>query len=252
MKGEALALAADLHLSPGEAGTAGRLRALLEAASRRASALYFLGDLFDFWVGRGMEDWKPWKDYLEVFRSSPIPLHFLAGNRDFLAGPAQLERMGIHPSPEETLVEDQAGRKWLLLHGDQLCTRDVAYQRARRLLRSLPVRGVSRALPLGWKLRLARVLRRKSQRSLSSRDPRCLVPTLEAVRARSVPGLEGILCGHLHKVGCFSRAPGEDPFLFVLPPWVEGGEWVLLEEGTPLRLGPGGEEVPWPPQEVLA
>ncbi len=251
MRNRALALAADLHLSPGAGEEAERLEEFLAQVSRRASALYILGDLFDFWVGRNMENWKEWAPVVEVFRASPVPLYFLAGNRDFLLAPFQLEGMGIHPSPEETLLEGPGGKKWLLLHGDQLCTRDLAYQRTRRFLRSLPVRGVTRLLPFGWKLRIARALRRQSARSLGGRDPVCLAPTLEAVRARLARGVDGIFCGHIHRPGRYFLPGGEEPVLFVLSPWVDRGEWVLLGEGGALRVGPQGEEIPWPPREVL-
>ncbi len=252
MTAEAIALAADLHLAPGAGEEAERLRSLLAEVSRRASRLYFLGDLFDFWVGRNMEKWGPWSAAAEVFRSSPVPLHFLAGNRDYLAGAGQLESMGIRLSPEETLLDGPGGKRWLLLHGDQLCTRDLAYQRARRFLRSLPAQGITRVLPFSLKLRIAGFLRRRSARSLVSRDPECLAPTLDAVRTRLSRGAEGILCGHLHQVGRFSLPGGEEPVLFALPPWVEKGEWALLEEDEgPKRMGPRGEEIPWPPMEVL-
>ncbi len=251
MRGEVTALAADLHLAPGAGEEAIRLRSLLEAVSRRASRLFFLGDLFDFWVGRNMENWEPWAAAREALRSSPVPLYFLPGNRDYLAGPGQLERMGIHLSPEETLLEGPKGKRWLLLHGDQLCTRDLAYQRARRFLRSFPVRGITRVLPFGLKLRIARALRRRSARSLVSRDPACLAPTPEALRTRLGRGVDGILCGHLHQAGRFSLPGEEEPVLYVLPPWVERGEWVLLEGEGPRRIGPGGGEIPWPPREVL-
>ena len=252
MKGLPPALAADLHLHPGDGESVRRLEILLETAARRASALYVLGDLFDFWVGRGMEAWEAWEGAVRLLRNSPVPLRFLAGNRDFLAGADQLDRMGLELLPEETLVEDPDGRKWLLLHGDQLCTRDRAYQRTRRLLRSLPVRELSRVLPLSWRLGAARALRKRSARSLSRRDPASLAPTLEAVRARLEGGADGILCGHVHRAGRFRLPQGERPVLFVLPPWVEAGEWVLLEEGGPRRMTAGGGEAAWPPMEVLA
>ena len=159
--------------------------------------------------------------------------------------------MGLRYSSEETLLEDPGGRKWLLLHGDQLCTRDRDYQKARRILRSLPARGVTRFLPFFMKLRVARALRKRSARSLPGRDPACLAPTREAVLPRLEGGADGILCGHVHQAGCFSLSAEKEPVLFVLPPWVERGEWVLLVEDGPRRMGPGGEEVPWPPREVL-
>ena len=240
--GATVALAADLHLDPaGDPGQGERLAALLRLAAERAGALYLLGDLFDFWVGRGMERLPAVAHCLQVLARSPLPLAFLPGNRDFLA-PAGLARVGVAALPQESPVLAGPGAPWLLLHGDQLLLGDRPYRRARLLLRSPLVPLAARLVPFSWRWALARQLRRGSERSLARRAAVPIEPEGRAVAARlRRRGARALLCGHLHRCARYGPRGEEETTLFVLPPWFRRGEWVLLEEGEVHRLDGRGK-----------
>lgn len=247
-----IALAADLHLRPGDPEGAGRFRAWLQEAGARARSLYLLGDLFDFWVGRGMERFPALADCLEALAQAPVPVHFLPGNRDFLVGPELARATGVLLSAEETRVPGSGAPAWLLLHGDQLCTRDRVYARTRRLLRSRAVARMAAVAPFRFKLLVARLLRARSRRGLPQRPQAELAPAGEAVASR-LSGLrvEGLVCGHTHRFGRFTL-PGEDrPVLHVLPPWEETGAWALLAPGGLECWDGSGRPLPWPEPEPL-
>src|SRR3546814_20973724 len=65
------------------------------------------------------------------------------GNRDFLLGEAYAQRAGMRLLEDPTRIELN-GKPVLLMHGDTLCTDDVAYQRFRAQTRD-PAWQVGRA-----------------------------------------------------------------------------------------------------------
>src|SRR5690606_41769934 len=60
-------------------------------------------------------------------------------------------------------VATLGGERVLLMHGDSLCTSDLAYMRMRRILRNPLSRFILRHLPLGRRRQLARKLRDESR-----------------------------------------------------------------------------------------
>ena len=64
-----------------------------------------------------------------------MPVYFIVGNRDFLLGQDFAERAGFSLLEDGT-VHELYGRPTLLMHGDVLCTDDVAYQTIRKQVRT--------------------------------------------------------------------------------------------------------------------
>jgi UDP-2,3-diacylglucosamine hydrolase len=128
----------DLHLCPSRPQTVGKFLAFLDGAASGAEALYILGDLFEYWAGDDdLAD--PFNaavcSALKRRSSSGTKVFFLPGNRDFLIGNGFAVATGATLLDEPYLVTI-AGTPTLLLHGDTLCTDDVAYQDFRRQIRS--------------------------------------------------------------------------------------------------------------------
>lgn len=119
---------ADLHLSEHSPALNTLFERCLDAWQGQIDALYVLGDFFDAWVGddddgdfiRGI------KTRLSAF-TAHTPVYFLHGNRDFLLGTRFADETGIRLLPESVCV-DLYGRRYVLAHGDSLCTDDTAYQ----------------------------------------------------------------------------------------------------------------------------
>ena len=59
-----------------------------------------------------------------------MPVFFARGNRDFLLGERFEQATGARLLPEQHVVT-LGGARTLLLHGDELCTADIEYQRYR-------------------------------------------------------------------------------------------------------------------------
>lgn len=159
-------LISDLHLSPEHQDGTALFEQFMHEDARDADALYVLGDLFEAWVGDDDDD-----DYvvrmINVFRSfsdAGKALFFQRGNRDFLLGERFAQRSKGQLLPDEIVVE-LAGQPTLLLHGDQLCTDDTAYQQFRNMVRSPAWQQALLSKPLAERKAIAAEMRRKSRES---------------------------------------------------------------------------------------
>src|SRR5690606_24876057 len=99
--------------------------------------------------------------------------YFVAGNRDFLAGPAFARRSGLQLLAEGS-VASVHGQRVLLMHGDSLCTDDVGYQRMRRILRHPITRRLLLALPRHRREQIGRSLRARSAAATGRKDAKIM------------------------------------------------------------------------------
>jgi UDP-2,3-diacylglucosamine pyrophosphatase LpxH len=182
---------ADLHLHPDDEP---RLESLLAWASALAGVprLVILGDLFDVWVGPAQARQRASGRVVEALAALAARgtrVEIVPGNRDFLLD-AVFERLtGARLWPAGVLARVPGGASVLLIHGDELCTRDLAYQRMKRVLRSRIVRAVSRRSPHSvarWAAARGYGLARSRPSHGSSRRRRPCRPTrFERSRARA-------------------------------------------------------------------
>ena len=122
----------DLHLDDARPQVTDLFGRFIDDEARGADALYILGDLFEAWVGD--DDPSDTGAFvaakLRSLSGSGVPVHFMHGNRDFLVGQAYAAQAGMTLLPDPAVVVLN-GRPVLLMHGDTLCTDDVAYQQFR-------------------------------------------------------------------------------------------------------------------------
>lgn len=126
----------DLHLDRDRPERVQLFIEFLNHRAQGADALYILGDLFEYWLGDDdrVAALQAAIDALRDYAQSTAT-YFIHGNRDFLIGDDFSQYTHITILPDETLI-DLYGRPTLLLHGDSLCTDDVDYQQAKKMLRS--------------------------------------------------------------------------------------------------------------------
>jgi len=227
-------IVADLHLDLGDAEGPRVFLGWL-AAQRGIPRLVVLGDLFDVWVGRAQERLPLGPAVLDALRdlvASGTRLEILHGNRDFLLDRSFEERTGARVHPQGVVGLAAGDKRILLIHGDELCTKDLGYQRLKRVVRSSPVRALSRALPLPVATSLARKLRRSSVRALSVKLPE--EKALQESACRELAALHRartVVCGHAHRF--------RDETLS------DGTRWIVLDAlggaRDVIEVGPGGE-----------
>ena len=92
----------DAHLGLAIPGCDAREAALVEFLrdiASKGSALYIVGDLFDFWIEyrRAIRpDYFTILHELAAVREKGVSIHYLAGNHDFALGPFLRDALGIH------------------------------------------------------------------------------------------------------------------------------------------------------------
>ncbi len=191
----------DLHLSLGKPAITRRFLNFLATRARSAQALYILGDLFDAWIGD--DDNTPPNPAIRSAIQSVIgqgtPIFLQVGNRDFLLGPHFAAQTGIALLPDLAVI-DLLGTPTLLMHGDLLCTDDVAYQRFRSLSRTAEWRQNVLGKPLwlrhlaarGYRLRSVWHKRKKSP-DIMDVNPDTVITTMRAHNCLR------LIHGHTHR-----------------------------------------------------
>jgi len=220
-------LASDFHLSPDQPAVIDVFVRFVREVVSGADRFYVLGDLFEFWIGRrqlGVEGYEPVWDALSTLSATGTEVVMFHGNRDFLLGAPEAKRSGGRVTGEEEPAE-LFDRRYLLLHGDSLCTRDQKYQDSKPLLRGWIPKFLSWALPRPAALAVARRVRKTSTKSVGARPREEMEIVGEAVRERFLEGYDSLICGHVHAPG--EREYGEEggapaPVL-VLGDWSESG-----------------------------
>ncbi|MFN7156494.1 MAG: UDP-2,3-diacylglucosamine diphosphatase [Acidovorax sp.] len=218
----------DLHLQASEPATVGAFQRYL--ATTEADALFILGDLFEVWVGDdalaepGSFEAQGCAHLQSAARR--LPVYFMHGNRDFLAGTGFLAQCGITGLSDPTvLVFD--GQRYVLSHGDLLCLDDVDYQRFRVQARSAEWQAQFLAQPLATRRAQARGIRQESEARKQSGvtyadvDGPATITWLQAADAHT------LIHGHTHRPADHALAPGlrrvvlSDWDAAALPPRVE-------------------------------
>ena len=195
-------LIADLHLDVEDAASLAAFVAVLER-NAGAPRVAILGDLFEYWLGPAHAR-TPGGGHvlaaLAALTANGTAVDVVPGNRDFLLDSSFEEASGARVRRDGFVGRMPGGGRLLVLHGDELATRDRGYQRLRRVLRSRPLRWLAPRLPLGVSRTLARRLRRASTRAVAakSRDEKALQPDACAAFARAHSAAT-VVCGHAHE-----------------------------------------------------
>lgn len=224
-------IVADVHLQTNPAHPINQAfgRFLAETAPQ-AHTLYILGDLFERWLGDdiGLEEYAPTIAQLRALTASGTAVKLLYGNRDFLMREAFWDTTGIQPLPEVVLTE-LYGHKVIMCHGDELCTLDTAYQKARGKLRNRFVQWLLLHMPAERRRKVGEKLRQKSMEENQHKDPALMDVDENTVLAwfDTYPDYPHLIHGHTHKPGKHTYPNGRTRW--VLGDWhAEGGQYLKV------------------------
>ncbi|HUA79125.1 MAG TPA: UDP-2,3-diacylglucosamine diphosphatase [Dyella sp.] len=229
-------LISDLHLDDSRPHITSLFEQYLASDEvRHADALYILGDLVEAWVGDDDDTELPQRiaRATRAVREAGVPVYFMAGNRDFLLGEAFAERAGF-TLLEDGVVHDFYGTPTLLMHGDVLCTDDVAYQAVRRNVRTPAWKAQVLAMPLEARRALAAKARADSRAHTSSTQETIMDVNAGAVNeAMRHARVTHLIHGHTHRPAIHRfELDGQQAERIVL------GDW--YEQGSVLRVAPEG------------
>ena len=242
-------IVSDLHLDAARpAITECFLRFLREEAAS-AQALYILGDLFEAWVGddETTEPAQAVRAGLHALTQSGVPVFFLRGNRDFLVGPRFAAETGVQLLPDPSVVSLH-GQPTLLMHGDLLCTDDLAYQSFRNQVRDPTWQAQFLAQPLPARQAFAaqaRAASQKHQQGLKNARQLEAITDVNEDAVRSTLqryGVTRLIHGHTHRPAIHALRLGKQSAQRIVL-----GDW--YEQGSVLRLDSDGislESLPLP------
>jgi UDP-2,3-diacylglucosamine hydrolase len=230
---------ADLHLDPGRPQITELFERYLAGDEvRRADALYILGDLVEAWIGDDDDAELPARiaAATRAVRDAGVPVYFMAGNRDFLLGPTFAERAGL-ALLDDGAVHDIQGRPTLLMHGDVLCTDDLAYQAVRRQVRTPEWQAQVLAMPLQARRAFAAKAREDSKAHTGSTMESIMDVNADAVaEAMRKAHVTRLIHGHTHRPAVHDfQLDGAPAQRIVL------GDW--YEQGSVLRVDAAGAEL---------
>jgi len=216
----------DLHLSPKRPQSTKWFTDFLEREALDARALYILGDLFDYWIGDDAIDLLGQSTAvaaLSRYSKEQSNLYFMAGNRDFLVGPAFAEMTGCTLLSDETLV-DLNEEAVLLMHGDSLCTADLEHQRFRKMVLDPEWQRSFLALPAEQRFALALDARNQSDLHKSMTSMEIMDVTESAVQAvLRKHKVTRLIHGHTHRPAKHSlQIDGQPGSRIVLGDWYSG------------------------------
>lgn len=218
---------ADLHLDPSRPQITELFEHYLASDEvRHADALYILGDLVEAWIGDDDDAELPQRiaTAIRAVRDTGVPVYFMAGNRDFLLGETFAQRAGLNLLDDGT-VHDLYGRSTLLMHGDLLCTDDVAYQSVRRQVRTQQWQAQILAMPLEARRAFAAKAREDSRAHTGATQESIMDVNADAVQqALRHAGVTRLIHGHTHRPAVHTlQLDGHPAERIVLGDWYEHG-----------------------------
>ena len=192
----------DLHLTPERPATIEYFLSFLQNQAKEAEATYILGDLFEYWIGDDAAPLLGAGPILEAMKtlSQQMPCFFIAGNRDFLVGDLFAQQSGFTILEDESIVK-LYGVDTLVLHGDSLCTEDVAHQQFRTsMVTNQKWREEFLNLGIDARIESAKAARVESQKHKSQISMEIMDVTETAVEdAFRSSGVNQMIHGHTHR-----------------------------------------------------
>jgi UDP-2,3-diacylglucosamine hydrolase len=227
---------ADLHLDDSRPHITSLFEQYLAGDEvRGADALYILGDLVEAWIGDDDDAELPRRiaQATRAVRDAGVPVYFMVGNRDFLLGEAFAERAGLTLLDDGT-VHDLYGTPTVLMHGDVLCTDDVAYQTVRRNVRTPEWKAQVLAMPLDARRAFAAQARKDSRAHTGSTQETIMdVNAVAVAEAMRQAGVSRLVHGHTHRPAVHHfDLDGQTAERIVLGDWYEQGSVLTIDPNT--------------------
>ena len=224
----------DLHLQTERPEITRALRYFLTHIAPGADELYLLGDVFEAWIGDDMAN-PIVKEVAPLFRSladNGTHIFLMHGNRDFLMGSKIAHKLHATLLPELWTIEIPKRGKTLLMHGDELCIDDQAYQQFRNQVRDPVWKSDFLDKTLEERVAIAQHIRSESTKQNSTKTDAIMDVNLEfteqTVRSHNARVL---IHGHTHRPTLHTDINGADDLTrVVLGDWSSSGVYFISEK----------------------
>ena len=225
----------DLHLENERPDMTALFLAFLHKHTSPDNILYILGDFFESWIGD--DNNTAFNDLiireLKSASVSGLTIYFMRGNRDFLVGRKFLRASGCHLLPDEYVV-NLSGKPTLLMHGDTLCTDDLAYLKFRKKARNWFFQQLFLLKPLKKRIEMANAYREASKAYTSTAPDHLMdVTQHEVERVMQKHNVKYLIHGHTHRPAIHQFELDNMPATrTVLGPWHnEGSALMCFDDG---------------------
>ena len=184
-----------------------RLVNFLDSIKHKASAVYLLGDMFDFWyefktvVPKG---YTRFLGKLSELTDLGVEVHFFIGNHDIWCGDYLETECGVilHREPMTTEI---CGKEFYLAHGDGLGDRDTGFKLLRTLFHSHTMQRLFSTLHPRWSVALGLHWAKHSRlKRIDGKDPDYMGEDKEPLvlytkeYLKGHPGINFFIYGHRH------------------------------------------------------
>jgi UDP-2,3-diacylglucosamine hydrolase len=226
----------DAHLGAAgareESERTARLHSFLASLPGRASELFIVGDLFDFWFEYRTA--IPKRHFatlalLRELRESGIRLAYLNGNHDFWLGPFLHSELGIELH-DGALTLERHGRRIWIHHGDGLIGGDLGYRVLKKVIRHPLSIGLYRLVHPDLGIPLAGLVSRLSRGNRDERPFDGERLWLEVAKPRFEEGFDVVMIGHFHHA--WERREGGREFI-VLGDWIRNFTYAVIDREGP-------------------
>ena len=229
----------DLHLQASEPATFAVWRDYMQTTE--AGALFILGDLFEVWVGDDAQQPGSFEnECAQTIRRTAgrLPVFFMHGNRDFLAGVGLMKACNAQLLADPTVLSF-GHERYVLSHGDALCIKDTDYLAFRSMVRSASWQQTFLTKPLVERQVIARSLRQQSDMKKSLGADYADVDAQAACSLLAQANAATLIHGHTHKpaVHNLGSSLGKSLQRVVLSDW---DALAVPPRAEVLRLSAGG------------
>jgi len=191
---------ADLHLTQVENDKVELFNQFCTEYASKVDQLFILGDLFNTWIGDDIS-LNAYQTIVNVLNklTKTTEVFVMVGNRDFLLSNTFENETGCKLIKEPYLLNHHE-KKYLLIHGDSLCTDDVDYQKLKKVLRNPMIQFIFLHLPKKIRLKLTGQLRKKSIEAQSYKSEKIMDVNQSAVDElmTEYPNMD-LIHGHTHR-----------------------------------------------------
>ncbi len=223
----------DLHLSPTNSKLTELTLNFLENQTQGITSLYILGDLFNTWLGDDVvpTEFSPLIDGLHELKQRGVETYLMVGNRDFMLGQQFAQRCGATLLTDPTVI-DLYGQKVLLMHGDSMCTDDLANQRYRKWTRNKFLQCFFLHLPKQFRQKVSDKIKQKSREQKQFKSAMIMDVNPSAVENEFAKHqVSYLIHGHTHRPAIHQfHSQRKTTYRIVLGDWHEKVSYLKCDE----------------------